>query len=235
MELKTWQQAFITQIESPTSPAQKIYAQSILLGKTNSLQKTFPATLKMIGENLFNLLAKEYCETIACTPHDIGLLGENLPSFIEQNDIADIVPYLSQLALFEWHWQLMFNAPPLQPTLEKLQANLAKQSSEIVLKPNDHCIFYQYQYAVDDLWCCCQPEYTGDFNVSAEPAVTTLLLFREKETVNVLSVDHRLYALFRLFDGKNTLDTVFELFVKRFVDAPFDLLFQKLCQLNVLT
>lgn len=235
MHLKEWQTQFLIDIKKPCSSGQEIYQSCLLEAKLGSLKKTFPATCTMISDDAFESIGQSFLESQEKIPYDIGKIGSSFPHYLSSHSIADHLPYLPSLSLFELHWHEAFNSPAPHIDQLLLQNKLAMQDDLAILS---HCKFMwlnTYNYKVDELWQCCQPEYTGDFSIKTSAEKTTVLLYRENFQVKMVTLDPLLANLFHCFDGKKTLKSIYQtLKDKSDLQKNFDQLFIQLCQLGLL-
>jgi len=173
MSLQDWQKQFFTDIIGPDKQGKKqlgfrlqAYRDSILGSWLASLKTTYPALQRLIGEESFEIIIDDYLRKLTEHPADIGLLGKGLADYLQQHEIAKMLPYIVDLARYEWQWHLAFNA---------------KEAEQFIAT---------YQYQVDQIWVGCQPEYDGDFSdINANIRETTLLLRRYGLEVQVLEID----------------------------------------------
>ena len=193
-QLFTWQEQFfasISEVGNNQSHAQKIYAESILNAKLSSLKTTFPAIIQLISEAAFESIAGGYLHDMVKTPVDIGQLGQGFSEYLIQHDVTEHVPYIAELAKFEWQWHQAFNAPEPEkkiPSSSGLNGGSRSLVGDPPFEPEDdleifdidHVFIETYQYPVDEIWACCQPEYVGDFDVDLSLSqCITMLLYRK--------------------------------------------------------
>lgn len=234
MHLKEWQAQFLSELQSPTSNSQHVYQACLLETKLASLKKTYPASLKMIGDTAFESIAGTFINTLTLIPSDIGMLGKAFPDFIASHPISSSLPYLSALAQFEWHWHCAFNAPEPDFNQANLHLTLQSKSDQAILKSKKQLWVHTYAFAVDELWACCQAEYAGDFQVNTTPQKTTILIFREQFHVRVMILDDQLAELRAQFDGTKTIEKIYQGLSNKDLQINFDKLFIQLCNLGLL-
>ena len=117
----------------------KIYRDSSLGGRLKALSKVFNGTERMVGEQFFRQLTTEFLQKNVSQELTADAQGQQFPNFITNYTSAASLPYLSDLAQFEWLWYQVFHGAPNIPQ------------------------FMQSNYPVTQLWEMCQPEYKGDF------------------------------------------------------------------------
>lgn len=249
MSLRTWQEDFFKQIMPQTQQASTdegvvAYQQSILTAQLASLSTTFPALKRLIGDECFEIIASEYLSSmdppiklengnLNAIAYDIGELGRDFSTFIAQHDITQTLPYIAELALYEWQWHQTFNAPHFQFAPPLLENALQQEQSDAILSPHPHIHFHCYHYRVHELWQCCQPDYTGDFTVDTQATRLGLVLYRRDLQVEVMQVDPDLLTLLSYFDGVKTLDTVYNLYQNTDSRLTFEAVLPTLCQFGL--
>lgn len=233
MRLAQWQSDFIEQIKTPDTHADAIYADSILLGKLSSLKVTFQATVHLIGEQAFMCIATVYCNAILKTPADIGDLGEGFPGFLITHPISKELPYLPDLTLFEWRWHLAFNSDAPNLDSSNLYDVLQLQGADSVISLRENIWLNQYDFAVDQLWRCCQIDYNGSFDVDLSPKKTTILLYRAGYKINIIHLHQDIAVLCLLVDGKRSLEEVYTELAIQLPSCSFDKLFMQCVHLGI--
>ena len=88
-----------------------VYRNNYRIGMKDALQVTFPVTARLVGEDFFRGMAQAFAlqhpPAVAC----LAEYGGDFPAFIADFEAARSVPYLSDVALFEW----MMNEAAHQP------------------------------------------------------------------------------------------------------------------------
>jgi hypothetical protein len=91
-----------------------IYRNNYRIGLKEALQATFPVTARLVGDNFFRAMAKEFTRAHPPSVPCLAEYGDNFPAFIADFEPAQSVPYLSDVALFEW----LMNEAAHQPAYE---------------------------------------------------------------------------------------------------------------------
>lgn len=135
----------------------QIYRDSSLGARLKALSKVFNGTARMVGEQFFAQMATEFLKQQPSRQLTADAQGQQFPEFIATYTAAASVPYLSDLAQFEWLWYHVFHGAPNIPQ------------------------YMQSNYPVTQIWEMCQPEYKGDFVLTdlAEP-LHVMLVQREQ-------------------------------------------------------
>ena len=87
-----------------------IYQSSIMNTLTDALQMIYPVCRQLTGEDFFRTLCRHYIHATPSRSADIANYGEQLSEFIQQYPAAQSIPYLSEMAAFEWLYHRAFYA-----------------------------------------------------------------------------------------------------------------------------
>jgi hypothetical protein len=95
-----------------------VYRNNVVVGLIDALRCSFPATCRIIGEEFFHQMAREY--VLAEPPTSPILLGygESFPDFVGRFGPAGSLPYISDIARIERAWIEAYHAReaiPLDP------------------------------------------------------------------------------------------------------------------------
>lgn len=157
MNLRSWQENFLQRAnERHEDSALMIYADSMLGARIASLRVTYEAVVNLIGQTAFDCIATSYFSYFTQSPVDIGLIGVAFPEYLNQHDIMSHLPYIADLARFEWQRHTVFESN--------------SQSGDLNMQ--------QYVYPVDCIWACCQKDYKGDFDIDLTPQNITIVMYR---------------------------------------------------------
>jgi hypothetical protein len=93
------------------------YRHSVAGKLQRSLEQTYPACLKLVGEPFFGAMAAAFLQQGPSRSPDLGDYGAAFPAFIAAFPPAASLPYLADVARLEWAWHRAFHAPD-QPRLD---------------------------------------------------------------------------------------------------------------------
>jgi hypothetical protein len=139
-DLSQWQAAFSNaihgadntltpQIANPqhTSNVQ-IYRNNYVFGLNAVLQTTYPAVFAFIGEDCFLQLTKLHLRKHPLHNCDVSEYGEFFNQSIESSGLLESLPYLAQLAQWEWQWDHLCRQPhPTSREIIDIQKTLITQ------------------------------------------------------------------------------------------------------------
>jgi hypothetical protein len=92
-----------------------VYRNNVTVSLINALAETFPATMRITGEEFFRAMARFH---IRATPPTSPLLfeyGRDFPDFVEGYEYAQSLPWLADVARIERAWLDAFHAGDAEP------------------------------------------------------------------------------------------------------------------------
>jgi hypothetical protein len=164
-----------------------IYHNNLLSHLVNALNNTYPLIVKLVGEAAFKAAARHYIERYPSTSGNLDEYGEYFSDFIADFEPATDLPYLADVARFEWAAHLLaraadaaaFDPARLQQLTENDYATL-----HAVLHPACHLM--QVQYPIPAIIDLCK----GNLNEidSLTPEKMHLLLSRRQHDIIVTTL-----------------------------------------------
>jgi len=90
----------------------QIYRNNFVLSLTEALEVTYPVLRVMVGDEFFAQLAKAFIRTVPMSNAAVAEFGEALPDFMLDLEQLKEMPYLADLARFEWAYSVRINRIP---------------------------------------------------------------------------------------------------------------------------
>lgn len=99
----------------PSARRFAVYRNNVVVGLCESLQITFPAVCRIVGEEFFLAMARAY--VVTDPPRSAMLLeyGGGFPDFVERFPPAAGLPYLADVARIESAWKESFHSADAAP------------------------------------------------------------------------------------------------------------------------
>ncbi|MFT5111863.1 MAG: hypothetical protein ACI8P9_001185 [Parasphingorhabdus sp.] len=94
----------------PAERRLQVYRNNMQASLTESLACTYPAIAKLVGEDYFNTLARLYIKAHPSQSGDLHQFGNRLADYLKDYQAAARLPYLPDLARFEWCYHEIFHA-----------------------------------------------------------------------------------------------------------------------------
>ena len=130
-----------------------VYRNNVHLSLTEALAGNFPVVKQLVGEEFFWAMANVFLETHL--PRQAGLIGfgETFPDFLDGFEPVQSLPYLSDVARFEWAWigaAKSKDAPVLDPT--RLGNVTADRIGELRFTLHPSCRLVSSRFPIVSLW-----------------------------------------------------------------------------------
>jgi hypothetical protein len=191
MQLQNLQSELVDLIfyEGPTggfiqqAPYLNIYRNNILSNLEKTLKAIYPLIQRITGPGFFDLLVKDYIKNYPSRSSNLHDFGEYFSDFLMEYGPAKSLPYLSEVATFEWmHHVLYFAAghPGLDLSiLEKISPN-QYESLHFVLNPAS--FLKQFHCPILRIIELCEEEIDTDVHLD-EGGVSLLIIRRDFNNV----------------------------------------------------
>lgn len=157
-----------------------IYRNSITASLNRALGEIYPVCKKLVGNNFFNAMGKEYMRTTPSRSADLANYGEDFSDFIAGFEHAADLPYLPDVANLEWAWHRAFHAAD-ETGLDTRRLTEVKENDkgQIVFKLPLSASLISSEYPVHHIWEVNQDDYTGDQTVNLDEGGIELLVWRK--------------------------------------------------------
>jgi Putative DNA-binding domain len=100
-EFRYFHQSFAAKISRPVDGPIAIYRNTALSGAVDALHANYPVVARMVGTSMFDAIAVDFASAAPPQSPVLATYGEGLADWIEQQDWATEVPYLSEVASLE--------------------------------------------------------------------------------------------------------------------------------------
>ncbi len=129
-----------------------VYRNNVFASLIDLLGGRFPATAKLVGEEFFRAMAREYVETTPPNSAVLLLYGAEFPDFIGAFPPATSVPYLADVARLEWAWHQAYHAADAEPLSQDAFVALGPRIEEVVLSFHPSASLVRSPYPVVTIW-----------------------------------------------------------------------------------
>jgi hypothetical protein len=154
MQLSDWQDDFANALLNPVLPVPwgliepggkpsakrfAVYRNNVVAGLIDALRETFPATLRIVGEDFFAAMARVYVTSDPPRSPILLEYGSGFAGFVERFEPASSLPYLSDVCRIERAWLDSYHAPealPLDMSLLGAVATSEIPTLELELHPS---------------------------------------------------------------------------------------------------
>jgi hypothetical protein len=156
-----------------------VYRANVLGNYTSALREVYPVTLRLVGDDFFDALARRYARQVPSGSGDLHEFGGAMGTFLESFAPARELPYLPDVARLEWAVHRVFHAPHAQPLDRAALAGVPPEHLPRVrftLHPAARLI--QADYPVLDIWRVNQPGWTGPQSIDLQRGAQRLIVIR---------------------------------------------------------
>lgn len=165
----------------------EIYHRSYFLRLSEVLRKTFEATHWVLGHELFKELCQEYISSQPSTTYILAYYGESFPEFIKTTRLQKQVPFLYDLARFEWLFKEVYHRPHPDPlTIDSVES--LTHSDDFKVQFIDAMEIFQSPYSIYEIWCRRdEPPYRFEDIDWTHPEA--ILIYKKNHTVETMQLD----------------------------------------------
>jgi len=210
-----------------------IYRANVAAAATKALGAAYPVIRQVVGNTLFDELAREYQSRTPSSSGDLHEFGSTFAEFVAEGNVARSLPYLGDLARLEWAAHRAYGAADADLFDARALAALpAHQQSKIRFAWAAGTALIASPFPIVRIWRIHQVDFDGEFGVDWS-AGEVALVAREGLRVAVHAVGAGDAAFVARSIGGSTLDAAAE---RALADDPgFDLarLLQHLMTANV--
>ena len=129
----------------------RVYSNGHIVRLTEALGETYEAVWWVSGDEDFFKLAKKFILTHPSQFYNLSFYGQEFATFLESECPFPDLPFLPDLARFEWVFKHTFHAPQHEPaTAEAMQA--IGRSSQVRFHLGPSVSVFSSSHAVYDIW-----------------------------------------------------------------------------------
>lgn len=130
-----------------------VYRNNVTVSLINAVADIYPAVQKIVGEDYFRAMAREYVRAHPPKSPLLFLYGQNFGDFIDGFEPAKKLPYLGDVARIERAWLTAYHAADLAP-LAPAQLGLIEPErlAEICFQPHPATFIISSDYPAHDIF-----------------------------------------------------------------------------------
>jgi hypothetical protein len=197
-----------------------IYRATMLANLIQTLRDIYPLIEKLVAEDFFRAAAKEYIELYPSLSGNLHDYGEYFSHFLADYPPVRKLPYLAEIANFEWACHLLHFAGDATGLDVKMLGSVSPdQFRQLRFTLHPACRVMRFYYPVQRIVELCKGERDEDINLSAGGVF--LLLMRRDCSINLVSLTEAEFTFLSALSRNETLgDALDQAMV---VDAEFKL------------
>lgn len=166
-----------------------VYRGNVHANCTKALASAYPVVHKIVGEDFFAAMVREYARAIPSRSGDLNLYGEGLADFVADFPHTKDLPYLSDVARMEWlvhRAHFAEDSPAFDPS--PLASLNAERFADLGPRLSAACALLQSPWPLGRIWTIHQHDYEGPFEVDLNAGPDSLLVYRAGWRARVLSL-----------------------------------------------
>lgn len=131
----------------------RIYHNNIFIGFREALTAIYPVINKLVGDEFFNNVAREYLRAYPSNSGNVHVFGNVFPDFLAEFPGTESLPYLSDVAQLEWAYHRVFHSPK-SPVLnvQKLSSLDEESASRLRFDVAENCCVLSSEYPILEIW-----------------------------------------------------------------------------------
>jgi hypothetical protein len=146
-----------------------IYRNNIFGCWTDTLRSAYPVVDRLVGEEFFDLTAREYFKCFPSKNGDLHQFGSHFPDFLKDfSPVADL-KYLPDVAKLEWACHCVFFAKDHSPLNRKRLAEVSPSHYlNLKFKLHPATQLMTSVFPIDKIWIVNQEGHEGDQTVDLD-------------------------------------------------------------------
>jgi hypothetical protein len=173
--------------------AVEVYRTGHIVRLTEALGETFEAVWWVAGDDDYFSLAKEFLLTHPSASYNLSDFGESFPAFLAARQPFPDLPFLADLARFEWVFKEVFHLPShTSLTPDQFQQHMLTGNLRFTFAPSVH--LFHSPYSVYEIW---KRRGTEHESLSKDDWKTPqwLLLYKHQQQIYVKHLNEPEYLL----------------------------------------
>jgi hypothetical protein len=131
--------------------ALEVYRTGHIVRLTEALGETFEAVWWVAGDDNYFRLAKEFLLTRSSASYNLSDFGQSFPDFLAERQLFSDLPFIADLARFEWVFKEVFHLPPhTSLTPEHFQEQGLSGNLRLSFGPSVR--LFRSAYSVYEIW-----------------------------------------------------------------------------------
>lgn len=225
MKTAELQELFLTSLQDPGISSESLFTPILNLNRkqcleiyrkgykarlTESLGSTFEACWWVLGDESYFQVAEDYLRGNPSQTYDLSDYGESFPDFLKTHSESQEIPFIFDLAKFEWLFKTVFHSANLVSGL-----NVSAVTEDSLLKLNPLAALFSSEFAVYEIW----KNRTESIEVLGDvpwenPAF--YLLFRRDGKIYVRAMEAEAFQLLKIFENGQSLSHAVDLISVQF-------------------
>jgi hypothetical protein len=220
----------------------QIYRNNFYIGLTEALGAVYPVIQRLVGDDFFNFMAKDYIRLHPSRSGNLHDFGAQVATFIVDFTPAKDLLYLPDVARLEWAYHRVFHAAPSSGLdLGKLQQVQEKHYADLTFTFNPAGELVASNYPILRIWQANQVGENRDEHrisnsgvINLNEGADRLLVIRRGLDIELQTLSPGEYAFLKALARGQTLSAACELAVHSDPQCDIHLCLQQHVQSNTL-
>lgn len=207
----------------PAARRMSVYRNNFYSNLASALAATYPVVRRLVGNDYFDQVAREYVRTYPSVSGDLQEYGEIFPDFLHVRPETESLPYLRDVAQLEWAWQEVFHADAGLGAfdVQGLSALAPEQQDRLGFRLNPASRLLYSRFPSLRIWQVNQEDFEGDAQVSLTDGGNRLLVLQHPGSIGIHALTNGDYLFLKSLARGLTLTGAYECVRKQ--DPAFDL------------
>jgi hypothetical protein len=190
------------------APGMAVYRSNIFGNWAQALAGAYPIVRKIVGEEFFEGLAREYARSHPSVSGDLNEYGAQLAEFVAGFAHTQDLPYLPDVARMEWLAHRAYYAADPRPFDLEVFKTSSAETVRLALAPA--CALLASDWPLARIWTVHQDDYEGEFDVDLRAGPDRILVHRPKWRAQVRSLAPGDYRFLDFARQRKTLSDALE-------------------------
>jgi hypothetical protein len=131
----------------------QVYRNNFLISLREALAAVYPVIHKLVGDEFFQHLAREYIQLYPSRTGNLHDVGDEFADFLKSFPGVETLPYLADVARLEWAYHRVFHTSEQQVlNIGELASLDEAQTAGLVFQVSRGCVFFASDYPVLRIW-----------------------------------------------------------------------------------
>lgn len=182
-----------------------VYRNNVREGFTAALADTYPVLRRLVGEDYFRQLAREYQLMHPSPSGNLYHVGQRLPGYLGARFAGTDYDYFTDIAQLEWLCQEVLCAATAEPlSIERLATISQVEYPRVRLLLHPALRLLQSRYPIMQIWQENQPDTATGNTIDLQQGVDRVVVRRAPDGLELRRLSAGEFALLRaLADGKH--------------------------------
>lgn len=148
------EQSFLNEVtpiaELSTKASVDIYKRGYKARLIEGMGETFEAVWWVLGDEDYLKLAGEFVESIPSRSYDLSEYGQEFSEFLKTSPVIGEIPFVSELARFEWIFKELFHAANISRVDSFL--SLLGQNPDLKLRILPSIVLWKSDFSIYEIW-----------------------------------------------------------------------------------